>query len=127
MLLPLDSQHRGDPDGCAVPAVGLLGGLGVGVDLHRPVRAFRQRFRMAQRSPGRHVPSLSLLWLWAWNPSLAPTHAASLSQTCATTEEPEKAAEQRVPAALGAAEAVESMAVVAEWGTAPEHWCLGDS
>ena len=44
----MDSQHRGDPDGCAVPAVGLLGGLGVGVDLHRPVRAFRQRFRMAE-------------------------------------------------------------------------------
>ena len=60
-------------------------------------------------------------------PAWPPTHAASLSQTCATTEEPEKAAEQRVPAALGAAEAVESMAVVAEWGTAPEHWCLGDS
>ena len=35
-----------------------------------------------RRSPGRHVPSLSLLWLWAWNPSLAPTHTASLSQTC---------------------------------------------
>ena len=51
MLLPLDSQHRGDPDGCAVPAVGLLGGLGVGVDLHRPVCAFRQRSRTAQKEP----------------------------------------------------------------------------
>ena len=41
MLLPLDSQHRGDNDGCDFPAVGLLGGLGVGVDLHRPVCAFQ--------------------------------------------------------------------------------------
>lgn len=45
----------------------------------------------------------------------------------ATTEEPEKAAEQWVLAVLGAAEAVESLAVGAERGTAPEHWCLGDS
>lgn len=43
--------NQRDPDGCVFPAVELLGGLGVGVDLHGPARAFRQHSRTVQRKP----------------------------------------------------------------------------